>query len=263
MQCLSCHENLLRQRHRDGSSVVLASTVGKSWNCSAKTRLSISRRNTCGQDLPSADPAFRRTSVLFSIWPAPRASTYRCCRALWRAIACRLTKPSTVSWPARAIQVAILGLSFKPDSDDLRESPYVDLAETLLGKGYEVRIHDPVLNPSSLVGANRQYVESRLPHLKRILTDSPEEAIAGADIAIVSHSTNRGHRGTAWRHRRRGSSTSTVVSGRDRDSGLLRRIRLVIRRWSESRTVGGSGHAHGEIAAYRGASAFPRTREGC
>jgi GDP-mannose 6-dehydrogenase len=88
-------------------------------------------------------------------------------------------------------RVAMLGLSFKPDSDDLRESPYVDLAETLLGKGYEVRIHDPVLNPSSLVGANRQYVESRLPHLKRILTDSPEEAIAGADIAIVSHSTNR------------------------------------------------------------------------
>ena len=86
-------------------------------------------------------------------------------------------------------RVALLGLSFKPDSDDLRESPYVDLAETLLGKGYEVRIHDPVLNPSSLVGGNRAYVESRLPHLRRILTDSPEEAIADADIALVSHST--------------------------------------------------------------------------
>jgi len=86
-------------------------------------------------------------------------------------------------------RVALLGLSFKPDSDDLRESPYVDLAETLLGKGYEVRIHDPVLNPSSLIGSNRQYVESRLPHLRRILTDGPEEALADADIAIVSHST--------------------------------------------------------------------------
>lgn len=85
--------------------------------------------------------------------------------------------------------VALFGLSFKPGSDDLRESPYVDLAETLLGKGYEVRIHDPVLNPSSLVGANRQYVESKLPHLKRILTNSPKEALDGADIALVSFST--------------------------------------------------------------------------
>jgi GDP-mannose 6-dehydrogenase len=86
-------------------------------------------------------------------------------------------------------RIALLGLSFKQGSDDLRESPYVDVAETLLGKGYDVRIHDPVVNPSSLVGANRQYVESKLPHLKRILTDSPKEALAGADVAIVSSST--------------------------------------------------------------------------
>ena len=83
-------------------------------------------------------------------------------------------------------RVALLGLSFKVGSDDLRESPYVDLAESLLGKGYEVRIHDPVVNPSSLVGANRQYVESKLPHLRRILTEGPKEAIAGADVALVS-----------------------------------------------------------------------------
>jgi GDP-mannose 6-dehydrogenase len=90
---------------------------------------------------------------------------------------------------SEGLRVALLGLSFKPGSDDLRESPYVDLAETLLGKGYEVRIYDPALNPSSLVGTNRQYVESRLPHLKRILTNAPEEAIQGADIAIVAHAT--------------------------------------------------------------------------
>ena len=58
-----------------------------------------------------------------------------------------------------------------------------------LGKGYDVRIHDPILNPSSLVGSNRQYVESKLPHLKRILTDSPKEAVTGADVALVSFST--------------------------------------------------------------------------
>jgi GDP-mannose 6-dehydrogenase len=87
-------------------------------------------------------------------------------------------------------RIALLGLSFKAGSDDLRESPYVDLAETLLGKGYEVRIHDPVVNPSSLVGANRRYVESKLPHLKRILTDGPKEALAGADVAVVSSATS-------------------------------------------------------------------------
>jgi GDP-mannose 6-dehydrogenase len=86
-------------------------------------------------------------------------------------------------------RIALLGLSFKSGSDDLRESPYVDLAETLLGKGYEVRIHDPVVNPLSLVGANRRYVESKLPHLRRILTDGPKEALAGADVALVSSST--------------------------------------------------------------------------
>jgi GDP-mannose 6-dehydrogenase len=87
-------------------------------------------------------------------------------------------------------RVALLGLSFKPGSDDLRESPYVDLAETLLGKGYEVRIHDPVFTPSSLVGAKREYVESTVPHLRRILTDDPKETIVGADVVIVASSTS-------------------------------------------------------------------------
>lgn len=86
-------------------------------------------------------------------------------------------------------RVALLGLSFKHGSDDLRESPYVDLAETLLGKGYGVRIYDPILNPSALVGANRQYIESKLPHLKRILTTNPDDALAGADVAVVSYSS--------------------------------------------------------------------------
>jgi GDP-mannose 6-dehydrogenase len=84
--------------------------------------------------------------------------------------------------------VAVLGLSFKADSDDLRESPYVELAETLLGKGFDVRIYDPIVNPSTLIGTNRVYVESRLPHLRKILTDRASDALAGADVAIVSSS---------------------------------------------------------------------------
>ena len=83
-------------------------------------------------------------------------------------------------------RVALLGLSFKMETDDLRESPSVELAETLLGKGFDVRIFDPVIKPSRLLGTNLSYVEAKLPHLRRLLLDSPQEALACADLAIVS-----------------------------------------------------------------------------
>ena len=86
-------------------------------------------------------------------------------------------------------KVALLGLGFKMETDDLRESPNVDVAETLLGKGFDVRIFDPIIQPSQLVGSNLHYVTSRLPHLHKLLSDSPAEVLAGADLAIVSSST--------------------------------------------------------------------------
>ena len=82
--------------------------------------------------------------------------------------------------------VALLGLSFKADTDDLRESPSVELAERLLGKGFTLRIYDPVVHPARLVGANRRVVESKLPHLGRLLAHAPAGALDGAGTAIVS-----------------------------------------------------------------------------
>src|SRR5206468_924785 len=79
-------------------------------------------------------------------------------------------------------RVALLGLSFKHQTDDLRESPNVALAEWLIGKGVDVRVHDPVVNPAHLRGANLRYVQSRLPHLQRVLFDSPAEALDGAHV---------------------------------------------------------------------------------
>jgi GDP-mannose 6-dehydrogenase len=87
-----------------------------------------------------------------------------------------------------ARSVALLGLSFKMNTDDLRESPNVELAERLLGKGFDVRIYDPIVNPARLVGANRRHVESKLPHLGRLLHAEPGEVLNGADVAIVSSS---------------------------------------------------------------------------
>lgn len=85
-------------------------------------------------------------------------------------------------------KVALLGLSFKMNTDDLRESPNVELAERLIGKGFEVRIYDPIINPDFLLGANLRYVESRLPHLRRLLFGTAAEAMQGCGAAVVATS---------------------------------------------------------------------------
>jgi GDP-mannose 6-dehydrogenase len=82
--------------------------------------------------------------------------------------------------------ISLLGLSFKASSDDLRESPNVELAETLVGKGFRVRIYDPIVKPSMLIGSNQEFIDSRLPHLQDFLAESAADALSGADFAIVS-----------------------------------------------------------------------------
>jgi GDP-mannose 6-dehydrogenase len=84
--------------------------------------------------------------------------------------------------------IAILGLSFKMNTDDLRESPNVELAERLIGKGFDVRIYDPIVNPERLMGYNLRYIESRLPHLRRVLYATPREALEGSEAALVATS---------------------------------------------------------------------------
>ena len=66
-------------------------------------------------------------------------------------------------------RVGLLGLTFKSNTDDLRESPMVSVAEVLLGKGFDVVIHDPNVEASRLTGANRSYIEQEIPHLARLL----------------------------------------------------------------------------------------------
>jgi GDP-mannose 6-dehydrogenase len=89
---------------------------------------------------------------------------------------------------AEARDVALLGLSFKPETDDLRESPFVELAETLVGKGVRLRIYDPIVNPDRLIGANRRYIESHLPHLQEMLVSTPDAALDGVRVAVVGTS---------------------------------------------------------------------------
>ena len=82
-------------------------------------------------------------------------------------------------------RVGLFGLSFKPGTDDLRESPLVELAERLHGKGYDLRIYDANVNISRLLGANREFIETRLPHLAQLLTDSIDEVLEHAEVCVV------------------------------------------------------------------------------
>lgn len=86
----------------------------------------------------------------------------------------------------RLERVCLLGLSFKMHTDDVRESPSLELAERFLGKGLDVRIFDPIVNPDRLVGANLRHLQSRLTHVNRLIAASPEDALRDADVAIVT-----------------------------------------------------------------------------
>jgi len=82
-------------------------------------------------------------------------------------------------------KVGLFGLSFKPGTDDLRESPLVELAERLLGKGYDLKIYDSNVALSRLMGANREYIEGRLPHLSDLLTNNVDEVFEHAEVCVV------------------------------------------------------------------------------
>jgi GDP-mannose 6-dehydrogenase len=83
--------------------------------------------------------------------------------------------------------VALFGLAFKQGTDDLRESPFVLLAEKLLGKGYDLRIYDRFVQVATLMGSNRAYIDREIPHLERLMVVSPKAALSGAKIAIIGH----------------------------------------------------------------------------
>lgn len=83
-------------------------------------------------------------------------------------------------------RVGMLGLSFKTGTDDLRESPLVTLAEQLIGKGISLKVYDPEVQLSQLLGANRRYIEDHLPHIGSLLDARIESVIADADLVVVA-----------------------------------------------------------------------------
>ena len=84
-------------------------------------------------------------------------------------------------------KVGILGLSFKSGTDDLRCSPIVDVVESLLGKGFEIRIYDKNVKVSELTGTNKDFIMAKIPHLQHFVTDDLEAVCRESDVLVVTN----------------------------------------------------------------------------
>ncbi|PSH03204.1 MAG: GDP-mannose dehydrogenase [Acidobacteria bacterium] len=86
---------------------------------------------------------------------------------------------------ARKRQIGLLGLSFKEGTDDLRESPMVELAKRLIGEGCSLKIWDKNVALGRLIGSNRSFIEERIPHIGQLLTDDLDEVISEQDVIVI------------------------------------------------------------------------------
>ena len=84
-------------------------------------------------------------------------------------------------------KVGILGFSFKAGTDDLRESPVVELTERLIGKGYDLRIYDTNVRIAAIHGANRDYILNHIPHISRLMTRTIDEVLDHADTIVIGN----------------------------------------------------------------------------
>lgn len=84
-------------------------------------------------------------------------------------------------------KIGFLGFAFKSGTDDLRESPIVEVIETLIGKGFELKVYDSNVHLSSLLGKNKEYVNSHIPHIYKLLKESIDEVIETSDVLVIGN----------------------------------------------------------------------------
>ncbi len=84
-------------------------------------------------------------------------------------------------------KVGFLGFAFKAGTDDLRESPLVDVIESLIGKGFELRLFDKNVNLAALTGANRDYILNHIPHISKLMVESMEEVLDFAEVIVIGN----------------------------------------------------------------------------
>lgn len=88
------------------------------------------------------------------------------------------------------LKVGFLGFSFKAGTDDLRESPIVEIIERLIGKGYDIRLYDRNVNLASLVGANRDYILNRIPHISKLMVSTMDGVLDHAETVVIGNNSS-------------------------------------------------------------------------
>lgn len=125
-----------------------------------------------------------------------RALTYRAKELDLKLPMLESLLPSNAEHLERAVEAVMrikkkkigqLGLSFKAGTDDLRESPQVQLVKRLLGEGYDIRVWDQDVSLGRLAGSNRQYIEEVIPHIGSLLSSNLEEVVRHADVVIIGN----------------------------------------------------------------------------
>lgn len=84
-------------------------------------------------------------------------------------------------------KIGVLGFSFKAGTDDLRESPVVEVIETLIGKGYDLRLYDKNVSMASITGSNRDYILNHIPHISRLMVDDINDILAHAEVILIGN----------------------------------------------------------------------------
>jgi GDP-mannose 6-dehydrogenase len=84
-------------------------------------------------------------------------------------------------------KIGVLGITFKPGTDDLRNSPAVKLVEILFGKGFEIKIYDKNVNYTILTGKNKEYIDTHIPHISKLLVNNIDLLFTESDLIVVSH----------------------------------------------------------------------------
>lgn len=84
-------------------------------------------------------------------------------------------------------KVGVLGFAFKAGTDDMRESPVVEVIETLIGKGYDLKLYDKNVNIAALTGANKDYILNHIPHISRLMVDKVADVLEHAEVIVIGN----------------------------------------------------------------------------